>query len=258
MVNIFYLDHNPSKASKYYHDSHVNKIIIEIAQLLYNIHYEQDDIDGITKEHGYKRTRVIKSNSYPYKWIKKSKKNYLYTFNLGINLIKEYKYRYNKVSHACEKHYHYLKNIPSFIIDTELTDYVMTKNTIVYHKYFDLIEANRMAYVDYKLINKYKYTKRPEPKWITKLKNKSKKIKIKSLKNIQKILSKVDNKNKLLEKAYNNTFGMDYIKFVKTYPKMFKNIFEKIKINSKFNIIDILKSLGSGHILDLENNLKIF
>jgi hypothetical protein len=249
MVNIFYLDHNPSKCSKYYYDSHVNKIIIEIAQLLYCIHYEQDKIDGVERELGYKRTKVIKPKSYPYLWIKETRENYLYTYNLGINLIKEYKYRYGKNYHACEKHYKYLKNIPKFIKEIDLTDFVMTKNTIVYHKHFNLIEANRLAYVDYKLNYKYKYTKRIEPKWINKLKKKSINIKLDSLKIIKE---KFDEKK--LETILNKTFNMKYKLFIKTYPKMFRNIFDKIKSKVRIDIIDILKSLGSGHLLEIKNH----
>ena len=39
MVNLFYLDKNPKKCAQYYCDKHVNKIMIEIAQILSQIHH---------------------------------------------------------------------------------------------------------------------------------------------------------------------------------------------------------------------------
>lgn len=39
MVNLFYLDKNPKTCAKYYCDKHVNKIMIEIAQILSQVHH---------------------------------------------------------------------------------------------------------------------------------------------------------------------------------------------------------------------------
>ena len=39
MVNLFYLDNDPKKCAKYYCDKHVIKIIVEILQILSQIHH---------------------------------------------------------------------------------------------------------------------------------------------------------------------------------------------------------------------------
>ena len=39
MVNLFYLDKDPKLCAQYYCDKHVNKIMIEILQILSQIHH---------------------------------------------------------------------------------------------------------------------------------------------------------------------------------------------------------------------------
>ena len=44
MVNIFYLDKDPNKCAKYYCNKHVNKIMIEILQILSYIFHQEGKI----------------------------------------------------------------------------------------------------------------------------------------------------------------------------------------------------------------------
>ena len=82
MVNIFYLDSNPTKCAKYYCDKHVIKIIVEIAQILSQIHHNIG-----TKTPPYKKTKAISNNLSPYKWAIHSVNNYKYCINLAKSLI---------------------------------------------------------------------------------------------------------------------------------------------------------------------------
>ena len=105
MVNLFYLDKNPKKCAQFYCDKHVVKISVEIAQILSQIHH----IFGET-EPPYKSCRAVSKSLSPLKWAMESISNYLYCCNLGIELINEYKFRYNKDTHKCLDVLIWLKN----------------------------------------------------------------------------------------------------------------------------------------------------
>jgi len=174
MVNFFYLDKNPEKCAKYYCDKHVNKIFIEICQLLCNvIHHNTNLIPP------YKKCKNININLAPYKWAEESKSNYIYLLNLADNLCKEYKFRYNKKTHKSEVALDWLKNnIPKKFKYKNRTKLKYTKNIELFKKYFknDII-ASRYIYVIYKCKND-KWTNRNQPEWYEEmfLKSKNKKF----------------------------------------------------------------------------------
>jgi hypothetical protein len=86
-MNIFFLDFDVKKCAEYHCDKHVVKMILETAQLLCSAHH-------------------VTGGSAPYKlshknhpcsiWARKSLSNYLYLCELGLELSKEYTYRYGK------------------------------------------------------------------------------------------------------------------------------------------------------------------
>jgi hypothetical protein len=86
-MNIFFLDFDVKKCAEYHCDKHVVKMILETAQLLCSAHH-------------------VTGGSAPYKlshknhpcsiWTRKSLSNYLYLCELGLELSKEYTYRYGK------------------------------------------------------------------------------------------------------------------------------------------------------------------
>ena len=63
MVNLFYLDHNPKKCALYYCDKHVIKILVEILQILSQIHHNIG-----TKKPPYQKCKAIHSSLAPYVW----------------------------------------------------------------------------------------------------------------------------------------------------------------------------------------------
>ena len=130
MVNIFYLDKNPKKCAQYYCDKHVNKILIEILQILSQIHHTIGD-----KKPPYKKCTAIKSNLAPFKWAMESKSNYKYCCNLAFYLLEEYKFRYKKEEHKCIKAFQWLsKNIPNKIKKIKRTKFLLTENVSAYQK----------------------------------------------------------------------------------------------------------------------------
>ena len=86
-MNIFFLDFDTKKCAQYHCDKHVVKMILETAQLLCGAHWV------IGNEAPYK----LSHKNHPCAiWTRTSLSNYLYLCDLGLELCKEYTYRYGK------------------------------------------------------------------------------------------------------------------------------------------------------------------
>jgi hypothetical protein len=89
-MNIFFLDENPTLSAQYHVDKHVVKMILETAQLLCSVHHVTDQV---TDQVPYK----LSHKNHPCAvWARQSLSNYLYLCELGLELGKEYTYRYGK------------------------------------------------------------------------------------------------------------------------------------------------------------------
>ena len=89
-MNIFFLDENPTLSAKYHVDKHVVKMILETAQLLCSVHHVTEQV---TEQVPYK----LSHKNHPCAvWARQSLSNYLYLCELGLELGKEYTYRYGK------------------------------------------------------------------------------------------------------------------------------------------------------------------
>ena len=86
-MNIFFLDFDTKKCAEYHCDKHVVKMILETAQLLCGVHWINES------EAPYK----LSHKNHPCAiWVRESLSNYLYLCDLGLELSKEYTYRYGK------------------------------------------------------------------------------------------------------------------------------------------------------------------
>ena len=93
---------------------------------------------------------MISKNIPIYVWIKQSRENYLWTVNLGLALIDEYKYRYDKTEHKTEKVLLCLKSdIPLSLKSIGLTPFLMT-NKFDYYQFLseDILLNCRFFYAD--------------------------------------------------------------------------------------------------------------
>lgn len=89
-MNIFFLDENPKLSAQYHVDKHVVKMILETAQLLCGVHHMTEQV---TEQVPYK----LSHKNHPCAiWARESLSNYLYLCELGLELGKEYTYRYGK------------------------------------------------------------------------------------------------------------------------------------------------------------------
>lgn len=232
MVNFFFLDKNPKLNAQYYCDKHVNKIMIEICQLLSNVLHNNTNLKP-----PYKKTTNIPITLAPYKWANYSKGNYIYLLNLAEALLNEYKYRYDKNEHKTEKVIEWLKNnIPNHFKHKKRTKLFYTKNIDLFHKYIkDDVDCFRYIYVNYKCKND-KWTKREKPKWFdiyNKKSNSEKEFyKKKLLENVKIKLPELYKKDKdikvkrfhsFLRIIYDNMFGEKWLNYIKKYKNMYND-----------------------------------
>lgn len=88
-MNIFFLDTDVRKCAEYHVDKHVVKMILETSQLLCGAHHVTNS--------GYDIPYKLSHKNHPCSiWVRESLSNYLYLCELGLELCREYTYRYGK------------------------------------------------------------------------------------------------------------------------------------------------------------------
>ena len=262
MVNFFYLDKNTDKCAQYYCNKHVNKILIEITQLLCQVVRNYENIDP-----PYKKCKAIHPNLAPYRWIENSISNFDWLLKLGFSLGNEYTHRYNK-KHKSVLVLEWIKeNYPKYLPKKRKTKMIFTENMKVYQNFFNDIDAARYFYVDFKCKGD-KWTNRNKPEWFDiyqKKSNQEKEILINQIKdNVYiKLPTKYKNINEIKVKRFHSFLRI-------SYDMMFNGDWnEKIKgMTNMFNKNDpLLYQLGFGHLLfvksisnkllDSENLIKL-
>ena len=102
-MNIFILDTNPKIAAQYHLDKHVVKMILETAQLLCSAHWLNGNAAPYELTHKNHPCSI---------WTRECIENYNWLCILGLELCKEYTYRYEKI-HKTQEHLIWLyKNKP--------------------------------------------------------------------------------------------------------------------------------------------------
>lgn len=159
IMNIFFLSWSPTKCAQLYCDQHVNKILLEIVQMLYtawHILSPHELCEGAYKPISNPKHPIVL-------WVRSARNNYKWTAQLGLALAVEFTHRFGKI-HACSKHILWLcENEPhEFIPVTSATAYYSQRGfpphvTPVpecmkeeYH-HPDLLKANYMNYKHEKL-----------------------------------------------------------------------------------------------------------
>ena len=165
-MNIFYLDKNLKRCSQYMIDKHICKQIIETAQLLCAAIIILDK-----KETPYKLTH---QNHPCAKWVRESKQNFKWLCLLGLEMCKEYSFRYNKIHKTQQVIKWCLNNVPINITNNKFSDPPLCMNE-VYKNNFDKIGSYRIYYINEKQFNKsgknmFKWTNREKPNWIKEIK----------------------------------------------------------------------------------------
>lgn len=103
-MNIFYLDSDLKKCAEYHCDKHVVKMVLETTQMLCTT-LNLNNIDS--------PYRTTHKNHPCSKWLRESKENFSWLCSFGMELCKEYTYRYHK-THKCESIINYcIQNMPN-------------------------------------------------------------------------------------------------------------------------------------------------
>jgi len=264
MVNFFYLDKDPKKCAKYYCNKHILKIPIEIAQILSKIHYELKSKIDYSKI--YKNSTVVKNTIGPYCWINESLDNYMWANKLGLELINEYKFRYNKTEHKTECILQYLYDNPPNLPKIGETKFKGTnKYDMFQYISNDPIICARYNYAEMKCIND-KWNKDGPPDWFKKIKSSiisKKKILIEKINNqVREVLPKMVVKgdtvyrfHSFLRVSYDNLFQGKWDVKAKMMNKFDKNkpLIEQLTYPQLYYVYKIAKSLENKKTLALLN-----
>ncbi len=122
-MNIFFLSWDTSKCAELYCDQHVNKILLEIVQMLYTAWHVCGNPDVLLQAPprkdgtpGYKS--VSNRNHAMVMWVRSHINNYNWTARLGMSLAIEFNKRFKKI-HSCSPHIMWLSmNVPPRLVET--------------------------------------------------------------------------------------------------------------------------------------------
>jgi len=181
-MNIFFL-HSIIWISALYHcDTHVNKMPLEAAQMLYTAKWILEPDAEWQKNAPWNKFKTargykVREPNHPMsKWVRRSLSNYMYCIEYALALCKEYTDRRGKVA-AFEEHIHWLKaNPPANLADKGLTPIPLVVNKIENSKRKGkkvptkkesdmdaVVEAYRKLYIeDKKRFATYKFSEPPE------------------------------------------------------------------------------------------------
>lgn len=166
-MNIFVLDEFPMLAAQYHCDTHVVKMVLETAQLLstaqrictpalpYNL-----------RRTIYKPTHINHPCS---KWVRESKANYQWLYELFRHLAAEYTYRYDKTHKSWATLQHALAEPPVNMPDKPLTPFAMAfGRNIAPDPKASAVQNYRWYYITKRDIARWERG-RPVPEWYQEL-----------------------------------------------------------------------------------------
>lgn len=178
-MNIFILDLDPSRCAEYHVDKHVVKMQLELAQLLSTAHRLLDGelYRGFSKSgRKAKRWKLNDANreatlysathiNHPSAvWVRASKENYEWTYNLLVALSEEYTFRYGKTHKIFRTELgSLLSSSPVNIRSVGLTPFAQAMPDE--HRRADSVEAYREYYRKSK-VALHSWKKRSVPDWL--------------------------------------------------------------------------------------------
>ena len=176
-MNIFILDENIDKCAQYHCDKHIIKMILESAQLLCTAHWINKYVGHIPRKlesKEWEEVRKHKGNEprdFPYLptmhnhpcsiWVRESKDNYEWLWQLADALNEEYGYRYGGKSH--KSMHEVIAHLPELDIPRlgltpfalAMPDSCKTDNAI--ESYRDFYHKDKATFAS--------WTRRGEPHW---------------------------------------------------------------------------------------------
>lgn len=160
-MNIFLLDFNALRAAQAHCDKHVVKMILETAQLLFTAHWVLAP-EGVPAT-AYKKTHP---NHPCALWVRESRANYDWLCQLGLELCREFTYRYDNV-HKTQAHLEWLvRHPPAGLADVGITTLRLAMPDEYKHR--NAITAYRTYYRENKMKVRgiVRYTRRSPPEFL--------------------------------------------------------------------------------------------
>ena len=141
--------------AKYHCDRHIVKMPLEAAQMLCTAHWATGGTAPYKKAHLNHPCTI---------WVRKNTANYLYLCNLGLELCKEYTYRYGK-RHGCQDIIEWcLANVPLSLPKTnQITEPPQAMPEV--YKSVSVVDAYR-KYYKYDKERMLVWKNRDTPKWL--------------------------------------------------------------------------------------------
>ena len=156
-MNIFYLDEDPRTCAQYHVDSHVVKMVLESAQMLSTAHWI---LDGPPTGPCYKPTHVNHPCAI---WVRQSRSNYEWLFELMIELDLERQHRFTPVRGKTVRELgEFLSKPPANLSDRGFTSIAQAMPDEL--RCVDPIHAYRSYYMRDKR-HLAKWTNRGAPRW---------------------------------------------------------------------------------------------
>lgn len=162
-MNIFFLDSNIEKCAQYHVDKHVVKQRLELAQLACTAHHVLGDIDS--SKIPYKPTHKNHPSAI---WVRESLFNYMYVVNLGLELCKEMRHRFNTPHQKTEEVLLWLKENPIQVNDCFMSKpkLAVGEKIIENDDYWNYAVDNYRNYYNETKQHLFKWSKRETPYWI--------------------------------------------------------------------------------------------
>ena len=154
-MNIFILDTDVKKCAEYHNDKHVVKMMLESAQLLCGVHHmTESNVNNVPY-------RLSHKNHPCSIWARENMSNYLWLCELGLELCKEYTYRYGRRHKSQDVIEWCVENRP-MIPENDFTEPPKAMPDV--YKVDDVVESYRNYYCgDKKHFSKWK--NRESPYW---------------------------------------------------------------------------------------------
>ena len=166
-MNIFFLDKDPGLCAKYHCDRHLVQQINTVAQILSTVMRKS----GI--EYGF----TAKNKEHPcVLWVEESDENFLWLHKLGMELCREFSFRYSgngSHRHTCEHLIRdtHLESTGKNLQRKRRKKFKITNPPQLISDHFKSDEVVK-SYRDYYLVEKTKllvYTKRQVPDWVSEM-----------------------------------------------------------------------------------------
>jgi hypothetical protein len=144
-MNIFVLDTDTKKCALYHNDKHVIKMILETAQLLCGVHHMTESTHTVPYKLSHK-------NHPSAIWARQCLENYIWLCDLGLELCKEYTFRYGKTHKSQAVIEWCLTHKPKLIVNDDLTPFALAMpdeckvdDAIQSYRNYYMTEKRRMA-----------------------------------------------------------------------------------------------------------------